>query len=138
MQKFIIVRGLPGSGKSTIAKQIALDSDMFHYEADMYFVDKQGNYDFDQTKLGSAHMWCQRMVESRISDGMDVIVSNTFTTCKEMKPYFEIAKKYGIIPNVIHAQNMFDNIHLVPDEALKRMRDRFQYDLSSLFNYLKD
>ena len=49
-----IVRGLPGSGKTTLAKSLG----SVHFEADMYFM--EGNeYKFDITKIKKAHEWCQ-------------------------------------------------------------------------------
>lgn len=129
-----LLRGLPGSGKSSLAFSIAHDDSVFRIEADMYFVDKvTGKYNFDADKLHQAHKWCQSKTEDFLELGYDVVVSNTFTTKKELKPYFEIAAKYGIIPQVIVCQNEFKNVHDVPDEALKRMKDRFTYDISSLF-----
>jgi hypothetical protein len=60
-------------------------------------------------------------------------VSNTFTTRRELKPYFNLAKEFGIVPVVYLAQNQFQNVHNVPAEKLQKMRDRFQYDISELF-----
>ena len=42
MKKLIIIRGLPGSGKSTFAKSL----NCTHFETDMYFTDSEGNYNF--------------------------------------------------------------------------------------------
>ena len=47
MKQLILLRGLPGSGKSTLAKLLVGDKDYCHKEADMYFVDREGNYKFD-------------------------------------------------------------------------------------------
>lgn len=136
--KMILVRGLPGSGKSTIARQLQ-DVMNMHLEADMYFMN-DGNYEFDMAKLGRAHDWCQETARSWLHNGKTfdqdrgVIVSNTFTTIKELRPYFNIAKEFNIVPNVILAQGNFGNVHNVPEETLKRMRDRFVYDISELYN----
>jgi len=129
--KLILVRGLPGSGKSTIAKSLR-NYNTYHFEADAYFM-VDGVYKFDKANICAAHMWCQQETEWHLNQGCSVICSNTFTTKKELKPYFEIAKKFGIIPNVILCQNQFQNVHLVPEETMTRMKDRFCYDISSLF-----
>jgi hypothetical protein len=34
------------------------DKDYCHKEADMYFIDENGKYKFDVTKLRDAHDWC--------------------------------------------------------------------------------
>ena len=132
MQKLILIRGVPGSGKSTLAKTLSLNAGTHHLEADMFFM-IGGVYNFDATQLHYAYMWCQRKTKNYLSVGYDVIVSNTFTTKKELKPYFEIASEYGIITQVIVCQNEFTNVHSVPDAALARMKERFTYDISSLF-----
>ena len=133
MAQMILIRGIPGSGKSTIAKQLAMAIGAQHFEADMYFM-QDDEYQFDATKLYAAHGWCQGMTGKALEKGHTVIVSNTFTTVKELRPYFEIAKNFGIVPTVILAQNQFSNVHNVPAENLKRMQDRFQYDIKELFN----
>ena len=52
-----LVRGLPGSGKSTFANWIW--NEYAICEADKFFYDKEGNYNFDATKLSQAHKWCR-------------------------------------------------------------------------------
>lgn len=134
--KLYLIRGIPGCGKSTLAKQIK-KIDTIHLEADQYFV-VNGEYNFDGMKIGAAHEWCQRETDSGLFYKQDVIVSNTFTTIKELKPYFLIAKKYGIVPTVITCQTVFGNVHGVPEEVLENMKKRFCYDISSLFELLKE
>ena len=131
MQQLILIRGLPGSGKSTLAKELATDG-LFaaHFEADMFW---GPNYEFDVNRLREAHQWCQNSTKEALLNGESVIVSNTFTTIKELKPYFEIAKEFGIVPQVLVCQNNFGNTHNVPEETLAKMKARFAYDVSSLF-----
>ena len=131
--KLVLVRGLPGSGKSTVANTIANAGKWFHYEADQYFVDKNGTYKWDASKIGDAHKWCQSNTENALKLEHNVVVSNTFTTIKELRPYFEIAKSLSITPIVITANGAFNNIHNVPADTLTKMRARFQHDLSPLF-----
>lgn len=134
IMQLILVRGLPGSGKSTHARVIA--NEIFRcarIEADMYFT-KNGEYVFDTKKLGDAHKWCLDTTSELLSDGISVVVSNTFTTKKELKPYFDIAKELGIKPHVILCQGNYKNIHNVPEETIKKMKNRFEYDISELFN----
>ena len=126
----ILIRGMPGSGKSTLAR---LFYGCYHFEADQYFVDAKGNYKFDGSKIKEAHAWCRKETEEAISNGSSVVVSNTFTTKWELKPYFEIAKMCGIVPQVILMQNQFESVHDVPEDILRRMEERFEYDISDLF-----
>lgn len=136
-----ICRGLPGSGKTTIAKQLLYHARVAgrkcnHYEADMYFM-RDGVYQFDMNNLADAHDWCRSSVEDCMQEGCDAIVSNTFTTIRELRPYFEIAKEFGVVPNVILCQSNFGSVHNVPPETLEKMRKRFVYDLSPLFGEFK-
>lgn len=131
-QKLILIRGLPGSGKSTLAASMAWDADCVHREADMFWY-RNGEYKFNPTKLKEAHEWCQNETQAALDMGCDVIVSNTFTTVQELKPYFEIARKYGIVPTVVACQNQFKNIHNVPEATLAKMSARWQHDISELF-----
>ena len=138
--KFYIVRGIPGSGKSTLAQQIAKSfTRSEHFEADMYFM-RNGVYDFDVQLLGPAHRWCLEMTRRTLQDFIVnevedscVIVSNTFTRLREMDDYFDIARELNIIPSVVLAQGNFQNVHGVPEDKLQIMRDRFQFDVSRLY-----
>jgi len=131
----LIVRGLPGSGKSTLARQLLTthDDTARHYEADQYFVDEQGNYNWDPAKLGAAHMWCQAQVWKALEEERTVIVSNTFTTRKELHPYFDMIHQFEQNPTVFLAQSNFGSLHSVPDIVLENMRKRFLFDITDMF-----
>lgn len=131
--QLILVRGLPGSGKSSLSRVIA--NEIFRcarIEADMYFI-KDGEYVFDATKLGDAHAWCLKNTMEIIGEGVSVVVSNTFTTIKELKPYFDLAKEFKIKPQVILCQGNYKSVHNVPEETIEKMRKRFEYDITELF-----
>ena len=49
MKKLILLRGIPGSGKSTFAKSISNES-TGHIESDMFFI-KDGEYKFDGSRI---------------------------------------------------------------------------------------
>ena len=134
--KLILIRGLPGSGKSTLAKEIVSDSTWEHYEADMYFM-MNGAYVFNPSLLHRAHSWCQNEVESALYYGVNVVVSNTFTTLKELEPYFLIAKEFEIVPQIVYCQGNWQSIHNVPQETIDKMKNRWQDDVSSLYKLLE-
>lgn len=135
-KKLILLRGLPGSGKSTIAAAMDKELDSIHLEADMFFM-TDGTYKFDADLLHRAHMWCQNEADKYLKKDYVVIVSNTFTTIKELRPYFDIGFNNGILPVVYLAQNQFKNVHDVPEESLERMKRRFVFDVSPLVTEYK-
>jgi predicted kinase len=137
MKTLTLLRGLPGSGKSTFAKQIW--NEYAICEADKYFVDKEsGEYRFDASKLKEAHSWCKNEVEIRMIDNQinsqyyaEIVVSNTFTQEWEMEEYHKLAEKYGYMVFSIIVENRHGGIneHNVPEEKLEQMKHRFQISL---------
>ena len=133
MKILYLLRGLPGSGKSSVAKSL-MNAQIGHVEADMFFMDNEGNYNFDASKLREAHKWCQKQADAYMSPyGFDtVIVSNTFTQEKELEPYYQLAEKYGYKVFSLIVENRHDggvNEHNVPEETLVKMENRFQVKL---------
>jgi len=134
MEKVLILcRGVSGAGKSTFAKTLG----GIHIEADQYFVDADGNYNFDGSKIKLAHEYCRTQTEVWMrTDGLQVninkiIVSNTFTQEWEMEPYFELAKKYGYTVFSIIVENRHNgkNVHNVPEDKIEQMKNRFTVKL---------
>ena len=122
----IILRGLPGSGKSTLASLIVTDAENICCADD--FFSTNGVYKFDRTKLGEAHNWCQLKARLRMATGhTPVVIANTCTTEKEMKPYVDlaIAFKYKVFYCIVENRHDGINIHNVPEEALLAMKNRF-------------
>jgi predicted kinase len=133
-----IVRGLPGSGKSTFSKKL-VNSDFLVCEADKYFIDKEtGEYKFDGSKIKDAHKYCQDLVETYMKDSMvndqwyrEIVVSNTFTMEWEMTHYFELSKKYGykVFTIIVENRHNGENVHGVPNDKIEQMKDRFEIKL---------
>jgi predicted kinase len=129
MKTLYIVRGIPGSGKSTFAQ--SLDCPVF--EADQYFIDSEtGEYKFDGSKIKLAHNWCKLRVEHSMEDGLQKIaVSNTFTQEWEMDAYYELAKQYGyrVFSLIVENRHGGVNEHGVPEDKLELMKTRFEVKL---------
>jgi tRNA uridine 5-carbamoylmethylation protein Kti12 len=119
----VLIRGLPGSGKSTLAK--IHFRNWLHYEADMFFIESDGEYRFDGSRIGAAHQWCQNQTESALALGMNVAVSNTFTTVKELMPYIDMASKYNHSVVIFQVNGNWGNVHNVPADSIQRMKNRF-------------
>lgn len=130
MKKLILLRGLPGSGKSTVAEYIASLNDAVICEADKFFI-KDGIYQFDRNKLGLAHTWCKTKCRAAMANNRNVIVSNTSTTEAEINPYVKMAEEYGytVISLVVENRHNGVNQHGVPEESLVKMKERFSLKL---------
>ena len=122
--ELLLIRGLPGSGKTTMAKQYA-QIGYVHCEADQYF-ERDGVYKFDPAKLRAAHDDCLRRAIAAMDAGRSVVVSNTFTRRWEMGPYLNAAKKRGIKVRIVEATGSWPNVHGVPADAIERMRARWE------------
>lgn len=132
MPTMYLIRGVPGSGKTTLAKTIYFNlrekgKKPFHSEADFFMTDDVGNYRFDPTKLTSCHDLCFKVVKEGVFFGVPVIVSNTFVRRWEMKRYESLAKSHGYDIQEIICRGSFDNIHNVPDWKVKQMQERFEF-----------
>jgi predicted kinase len=134
-----LVRGIPGSGKSTFANELVGGVDYLVCEADKFFINKDtGSYEWDPTKIKEAHEWCRNKVETYMKDSLkhdqfyrQFAVSNTFTQEWEMIPYFELASKYGykVFSVIVENRHGGYNVHGVPDETLEKMKRRFEVKL---------
>lgn len=119
-----IIRGLPGSGKSTMA--LSLSGNPKHFEADMFFLNEKGEYIYDRDKQREAHEWCQNSVREALIAGHSVVVSNTFVRKWEMEPYIQMAIELHLPYAIMTATGNFKNIHNVPDEIIERMKANWE------------
>ena len=135
MNSIILVRGLPGSGKTTLAKRI---SDSVSFCADDFFGTGK-DYNFDPSRLSEAHEWCKINCElwcEKNDVSKSVVIHNTFTKRWEMQSYIEYAQ--GFDRNIL-VIDLFDSglsdtelfergSHDVPLGSIKRMRDGYEKD----------
>jgi len=128
-KKMFLMSGVPGSGKSFLADQIAELYSAIVCSADDYFM-KSGTYNFDRTKLGHAHAECRYNAQTAIQAGYNVVVDNTNVSHKELKPYIDmaLAANYDIFvvrPNTPWANDTIEChkrcTHNVPLETIQRM-----------------
>jgi predicted kinase len=88
--------GIPGSGKSTVARSL---SDVSGAEIcstdDYWYQDDPTVYTFDVKRLGEAHRWNQQRAASFMAAGQDVIIDNTNLDDRSREPYYALASIYN-------------------------------------------
>ena len=140
--RLIILRGIPGSGKSTFVKKELPKADLVASADDGMMVD--GVYKFDPAKLPAAHGACLRAVISALQSGEAqrviahtagliapppepvIVVDNTATSIAEVAPYVAVGQAYGaevvvITLRINPAIAAPRNVHGVPESGVHRM-----------------
>jgi len=125
MAKLLIIRGVPGSGKSTIAQDYVAQG-YAHFEADMYHINVHNKYDWKPENVKKSHAWCFDQTAKALAAGDNVVVSNTFARKWEYESYIKLAKANGAEVEIITATGNYSNIHNVPDHTIARMRRRWE------------
>jgi len=133
----IIMRGLPGSGKSSVVKHMTNYLSMKCFSTDDFFmVDKDGEvfYKFEAEKLEMYHGQNFLNFKNSISDNVQVVcVDNTNLNYHEYGKYLELARKNGYItvimnckkfPPEIHAAR---SIHAVPFNSIVAKHKKYMY-----------
>ena len=123
MKELFLLRGLPGAGKSTLAKSLG----GIHLEADNFFM-VNGEYKFRPEFIKDAHNFCQKNCERAMGWNLKIVVSNTFTQEWEMQPYYDLAKEHGyqVYSLIVENRHGGVNEHNVPQEVLEKMKNRFE------------
>ena len=133
-----ILRGLPGTGKSTLAKKLNDMGAIFSTD-DLFMVD--GEYQFDPSKLGEYHAENLRLATAFMerfaphTTPAICVIDNTNTQHWEYEGYVEAAKENGFMVQVISVDWKEEDIplyaernsHGVPEDAIRRMAERWEY-----------
>ncbi|KAF4019858.1 hypothetical protein G4228_011498 [Cervus hanglu yarkandensis] len=91
----VLLRGLPGSGKSFLARTLQEDnpSGVILSTDDYFYIN--GQYQFDVRYLGEAHEWNQNRAKEAFEKKVSpVIIDNTNLQAWEMKPYVALSQKH--------------------------------------------
>ncbi|DBA01935.1 TPA: hypothetical protein N0F65_006668 [Lagenidium giganteum] len=142
----VILRGIPGSGKSSLARDLTAIGEAQHVgcvtcSADLTFETQRG-YMFDAAKIGDAHATCQAQFLQALHDPAVrvVIVDNTHTQLWEYEQYETMTREQGEPGTRVHllemrcrdvivcAQMAARNSHGVPVAKVLQMYHRWTRD----------
>ena len=123
-QELLLVRGLPGSGKTTEAKK-RIDGNTIHIENDIFHMIND-EYDFKEALVKDAYMWVKGNVCYCLNQGNNVVVSNTFISNKTINEYVKIGLRYNCKIKIIEMKEHYGNVHDVPRMVLGSMKKNWQ------------
>lgn len=136
----VIIRGLPGSGKSSLALKLMQTTQCgLSLSTDEYF-NKRGVYVFKPELLGNAHAWNQKRAMDAVNDRSNlIIIDNTNTMAWEMRPYVELAVNNNYKVHIMEPDTPWKfkpkvlavkNTHKVPKQKIEIMLERYEKNIS--------
>jgi predicted kinase len=126
MKTVYIMRGISGSGKSTVASKLSIKED-YICSTDKYFM-VNGEYKFDRSKLGEYHKRNFELFSSFLAQDVPVVVvDNTNCKRKEFKRYIDKAKEHGYEVFEVAVGNPWrsdGDMRWIDDEYVKKCIER--------------
>lgn len=141
MKRVRVMRGLPGSGKSTRARKAQQEAEKQGQtavicSADDFFITRDGSYVFKPARLGEAHHQCLVKFIEALFAGIDlVIVDNTNIRVPEFILYMKLAKIAGRMIEIDGAKHISVAeitmwharcVHDVPMETMKKRAEQWE------------
>lgn len=140
--KALILRGIPGAGKTHLLREGINHKNVFAVSADDYFIHYDSTvmrevYKFDRAKAGEAHAECFRRYLDAVSSYPTsakerpqklIVVSNTNIKSYEIAPYMLAAQAYTIDAAIFTILTEPEvciqrNVHGVPPELIMKMHE---------------
>lgn len=133
-----IMRGLPGSGKSSLAETLGEGGIVLSTD-DFFMV--EGEYKYDPDMIGYAHTWNQGRADQAIKAGTSpIVIDNTNVAGWQAKTYVEKATASGYRvevrePNTswkFNAEELAEkNTHGVPLDVIQKMVQQWEPNLNA-------
>ena len=118
-----IIRGLPGSGKTTLA--IARFPQLMRLETDMFFY-REGAYRFTLENNQRAVGWFRKAIREFCNQGFDFVTTGVFSAHTErLQDTIAIAVERGYEVYIKTLTSRYKGIHAVPKEHYDAMRQNF-------------
>ena len=134
INKLVLIRGLCGSGKTTLAEKLAKENNGVCVSADDFFT-IDGSYKFSFNLIRAAHQYCLGTAFYNLYRGNNVYVHNTFTQQWEIEPYVDMAFTQGYEWELIESTTKWKydveecakkTVHNVPATSIEKMRARWE------------
>jgi len=130
-KNLIILRGMPSSGKSTVAKLFTINSnictaDDYHYVNDIY--------QYKPENASMAHFLCQMKCKYLMKNDIDkIVIANTNVSDYEIEPYVNLANEFNYKIHILIVENRHQssNDHNVPLDIIFKMYVKFKIKLLS-------
>jgi len=127
IKTLIIIRGLPESGKSTLANQL-LDTYVVGniFSTKDYFINRNGKYSINHKKYKDAELWNVNRVKNSMEEEDEnskmIVIDNNNIRLWEAKPYVLLAQKYNYKIVILEANY---NKNIKKTRYLNKLKDKY-------------
>jgi predicted kinase len=125
MLQLKLIRGLPGAGKTTLARKYVTLQGYVHIEPDQFFY-KNGRYAYDSSKRNEATKWARNQVYEALLAGRNVVVSDNFIRKSSVEPYRRLASHLKANLEIITLKTQFESPHIKNKAMLEQIKSQWE------------
>lgn len=133
----IIVRGIPGSGKSTFADFVADILKCQVFETDDFFM-RNGVYVFEPEKLAWAHRVCHEKAFAAIERDAVSVIANCDIRWRDLKDLIEKCDHRAVRVMIYDVLGDFGSVHDIPQHRMEKIRQGFSLFPKLIPFFLRD